>query len=381
MSLVKHRAIQLPIAALLAAALTTAGAAIPEQPPEEVLTAVDDATATSIAEPTLGDARAVVPLGESEIVTVGPSATLDIATAHGDIGVDLPIHDFGGPLVDDDGEVAVWSEDAHAVAVEELEDDVIRAMFVLLGEDAPRQYPIDVELPDDAEMQQREDGSVAVVIPGGGDPTDPDSNDLVIAYVDTPWAVDAAGAAVPTFFTIDGTTLVQHVQPTAATVYPVTADPAWFIPIGIAIARTALHVAVKKGAQNAAASVVRITPGMARPTSGGFANMKAFKAAHGTRPNYDWHHIVEANRIGQKVGGTVATARQINHVRNLVNIPRVIHQKCINSQMAKKFDHVRKFAGVTIPKNTVMRDVVQIKGWALQHEMGVALLRFCGISI
>ena len=46
-----------------------------------------------------------------------------------------------------------------------------------------------------------------------------------LAGVDAPWAVDAAGAPVPTSYTVEGSSLVQHLEYAPSTVFPVVADP------------------------------------------------------------------------------------------------------------------------------------------------------------
>ncbi|AMM20766.1 hypothetical protein AX769_12225 [Frondihabitans sp. PAMC 28766] len=45
------------------------------------------------------------------------------------------------------------------------------------------------------------------------------------AGVEAPWAVDATGKALKTYYTVEGTRLVQHVQFTPNTAFPVVADP------------------------------------------------------------------------------------------------------------------------------------------------------------
>lgn len=49
--------------------------------------------------------------------------------------------------------------------------------------------------------------------------------ELMLARVEAPWAFDADGIAVETWYEIDGTTLVQHVEVGPETAYPVIADP------------------------------------------------------------------------------------------------------------------------------------------------------------
>ena len=47
----------------------------------------------------------------------------------------------------------------------------------------------------------------------------------VLSQIATPWAVDATGAAVETYYSTDGLVLVQHLALSDATVFPVIADP------------------------------------------------------------------------------------------------------------------------------------------------------------
>lgn len=76
------------------------------------------------------------------------------------------------------------------------------------------------ELPG-TELHINGEGAVPVVRDG-----------VLEAYIDTPWARDASGRALPTHFRVDGSSLVQVVETDSATVFPVVADPnvikTWF---------------------------------------------------------------------------------------------------------------------------------------------------------
>ena len=52
-------------------------------------------------------------------------------------------------------------------------------------------------------------------------------NEEPVIRISSPWAKDALGNDVKTWFTTDGTTLTQHVEPDENTVYPIEADPRW----------------------------------------------------------------------------------------------------------------------------------------------------------
>ena len=77
-----------------------------------------------------------------------------------------------------------------------------------------------------------EDGTVRFVDAAGNE----------TAGIATPWALDAHGVAIPTSYTLDGTTLVQTIEHAGAA-YPVVADPLW-IPVVIIVVNIALRASV-----------------------------------------------------------------------------------------------------------------------------------------
>lgn len=64
-------------------------------------------------------------------------------------------------------------------------------------------------------MLDQEDGSIDIVGPDG----------VALGAIESPWALDAAGRAVPTHYTLARRRLTQHVDLAAATAFPVVADP------------------------------------------------------------------------------------------------------------------------------------------------------------
>jgi hypothetical protein len=67
-------------------------------------------------------------------------------------------------------------------------------------------------------------GSELLVLPDGRVSV-AGSDGAFIAGIDAPWAVDANGNDLETYYTVDGTTLTQHVEFTNETAFPVVADP------------------------------------------------------------------------------------------------------------------------------------------------------------
>ena len=55
----------------------------------------------------------------------------------------------------------------------------------------------------------------------------------ILGTLDKPWAIDATGASVKTWYEIRQSTIVQHVAPTSSTQFPVVADPFWIPFLGI----------------------------------------------------------------------------------------------------------------------------------------------------
>ena len=160
-------------------------------------------------------------------------------------------------------------------------------LAVLGSENAPREIPFNLDLPEGAKLAEQPDGSIAVnapvatevPLPGeearieaaaqeilGDDLTASDHVDGLtdeqiealaaipdaqthtvsetqkVAEIATPWAVDANGDPVATRFELDGATLVQIVETNADTAFPVVADPSvwwWTKNIAICVAQIA----------------------------------------------------------------------------------------------------------------------------------------------
>jgi hypothetical protein len=67
--------------------------------------------------------------------------------------------------------------------------------------------------------------SVELFQSGDGRVTVSDHDGELLAGIDAPWAVDAAGVPVASTYSVNGSTLTQHIDVSSSTVYPVVADP------------------------------------------------------------------------------------------------------------------------------------------------------------
>lgn len=112
-------------------------------------------------------------------------------------------------------------------------DSSVRIASVLDGDESP------------TEIDYRYDGLRLVQFDDGG-VVGYDENGSLAVTVAIPWALDANGVAVKTWYTVDGSTLTQHVAHRAAGVaYPVVADPVNYG--GNFMYTQILHVAVPQG--------------------------------------------------------------------------------------------------------------------------------------
>ncbi|WGH89964.1 hypothetical protein QDX23_07405 [Auritidibacter ignavus] len=304
--------------------------------------------------------------------------------------------------------------------IEAADEGVARVLTVAqetYGDGPEHRYSYELGLPDEAVLNQTEDGSVVILTPVVEDTHEPEqdlsevlppandaeeevtgeeeeeyptgeesaTDEKLAGDLDVPagwqmlggfqpaWSVDANGVELPTHFEIDGNTLTQVVD-TSDAQFPVVSDPLPLVAIGLAaIARALLPALLRSGAKALATQAIKV--GASATTKGGYKTFAAFKKAAGnkTPKGNQWHHIVEQSTI-KKRGWD---ARWIHNRNNLVSVAQQVHQKCVNSWMAKK--KVNKF-GIN-SGNKTMREVVHKQSFSKQHTIGVALLKHCGVKI
>ena len=116
------------------------------------------------------------------------------------------------------GVVAYTSESDFSNTVQANNDGSVRMTTIIDNPNAPTEYEYKVELEEGGKIELQSDGS-AIVYNNKQEP---------ISIIAKPWAKDAEGKEVKTWFSTDGLTLIQHVEHNVAgIVYPVVADPWW----------------------------------------------------------------------------------------------------------------------------------------------------------
>lgn len=92
-----------------------------------------------------------------------------------------------------------------------------QSLVVLEGPDSPREHRFRMDVPPGGRLVKNADGGVSVY----------DERGRVVESIRPPWAFDASGRAVPTWFEVDNATgeIVQVIDPMRTTALPVVADP------------------------------------------------------------------------------------------------------------------------------------------------------------
>ncbi len=141
---------------------------------------------------------------------MSPEALVGIEIHYGD--VDLPDSPRASVV-----SVRRWAVESVAAT---LTTSGMRESVTLENSSAPSSYSFPVTLSPGEFLASNPDGSVSVMQSFSG-------GSISVGTFGAPWAKDATGALVPTSYSVQGSTLVQTVQTTPSTVYPVVADPYW----------------------------------------------------------------------------------------------------------------------------------------------------------
>ncbi|MDO5681732.1 MAG: hypothetical protein Q4G46_02730 [Propionibacteriaceae bacterium] len=143
--------------------------------------------------------------------------TLVTSTAEQSVLMGLPEGvDVRGPVEAADGTLFFGSSRrATDVAVQVIDDGSVRMHTIIPDADSPRQYVYPLTIPNGSKIGLLESGDVIISGSGGE----------FIAGISKPWAVDADGVNLPTKFRIEGNKVIQEIDFSRDTKFPVVADP------------------------------------------------------------------------------------------------------------------------------------------------------------
>lgn len=138
-----------------------------------------------------------------------------------------------------DGMTVYQGTDDAASTVVQPTDSGARFMTVISGPSAPSDYRYNLDVPAGGSVAQDAGGSISVR----------DQQGDQVAGIAPAWATDANGQSLPTSYSVDGTTVLQHVNLDGAT-FPVVADPAFTVDCGWVTCSYYLSRAVTKKIAN-----------------------------------------------------------------------------------------------------------------------------------
>ena len=166
------------------------------------------------------DSAGIVKTNNSIIdIPKNPDEAVSLKTGDTEINITLPELDKPqeGEIIAK-GVVAYASESDFSNTVQANNDGSVRMTTIIDNPNAPTEYEYKVDLPTGGKIELQSDGS-AVLYNNKQEP---------ISIIAKPWAKDANGKEVKTWFSTDGLTLIQHVEHNVPDiVYPVVADPTW----------------------------------------------------------------------------------------------------------------------------------------------------------
>src|SRR5699024_1807552 len=110
---------------------------------------------------------------------------------------------------------APWAGKTGYVTIPKLFGE--QTLFLMADEDSERMHRFDQPVPEGGRIEVLDDGSAVIL----------DADGAVVATVAPPWAFDAQGRPVRTWYTVsqDGQALIQHVEPGEDAIFPIIADP------------------------------------------------------------------------------------------------------------------------------------------------------------
>ena len=158
----------------------------------------------------VGGATVTVPKNASSGLTLG-------ATDGTQLNVQLPNASQASSATQvANGVVAYAGTNGSANAVQTTSDGGVRMLTVIDNQSAPTTYDYKITVPHGGTIKLFPDNSGVIL----------NSSGRAVAFIAIPWATDATGKHIQTYFTTDGTTLIQHIlHNVPGVMYPVTADP------------------------------------------------------------------------------------------------------------------------------------------------------------
>jgi hypothetical protein len=161
-----------------------------------------------------GTAQVKLPSSAGDAIT--------LTSSQGVLKVGLPITDAAASGTRAGTGTLVYQDKAMNLDVAaQIVADGARALVVLNSSQSPQSFTFPLSLP--AGVSAVEDGEGGFDLVRAGGPAG--AAGFSVGSIAAPWAKDATGQAVPTRYSLNGSELVQTVQPGSNVQYPIVADP------------------------------------------------------------------------------------------------------------------------------------------------------------
>ncbi|MCI9888555.1 hypothetical protein JT358_08795 [Micrococcales bacterium 31B] len=299
-----------------------------------------------------GDQQAVLTLDS------GADAVIVESHAAESFGMELPSDTKNPSLTVAPGGAALLENETFDVAVTAHDSGAIQARVLIESSQSPRQYPFTLDLAAGVQPVLAADGGVDFMQVHEGDATP-----VLVARLEAPWAVDAAGAPVQTHYEIRGDQVIQHVQHGPQNAYPVVADPFWIpaIIVGIRVATIVIKVG-SKTVKYTKAPASRVVNAL-----GSFRQLTFKAGAHTFRLDKSaMTHVLKRHHPQYWDGSTKATQTFFNPSMSVAGLRDTIHVALKQGATRLKAAGTNKRVEWTGTANGVNYKIVVDKGRVVQ---------------
>lgn len=182
-----------------------------------------------------GDGPLVADTGATRVVAPADSGEpIIVGTGEGDvldIGISLPVTASASDAEVVDGDTVYVDKESDTSFVVDAHDDGARIISVLDSPRASHEISYALDLPDEVTPTINSDGGVDLIVESDS------GGSLSLGGFAPPWAVDAAGETQETRYEVRAKRLVQVVMPSPEAVYPLAADPSYYVctPGGVSV--------------------------------------------------------------------------------------------------------------------------------------------------
>ncbi|WP_326675198.1 DNRLRE domain-containing protein [Streptomyces sp. NBC_01237] len=171
---------------------------------------------------------ASIAVTEDNVVSVpwdGKNKSIDIK--NGIMPNQLSIPEAGSQGTQVGGNVVYTSTGPVDTVVQPTADGGSRTLNILKNSTAPKVYETNFQIPAGMYAVTHDDGSVSLYSTGD-DNADKAPAKEAAAFFDAPWAKDAQGMDVPTSYKVVGNKIVQSVEFSSASAFPIVIDPGFW---------------------------------------------------------------------------------------------------------------------------------------------------------